>query len=397
MFTNNVSGVHVTSVDAKNNQILFNVFTNITNLNIDLGNDGQTANDLLDIDVGPNNLQNFPVIESAFFSDCDLLVVYTVDSDPVHSVYPLRVQFYASNGEKFILEDNYTVQDFETGSKVLNVGNIQDLAAGDFLVSTATDFDGNTSEFSSSIEIITNISLLVTTSDATCEDSSDGSIDITVSGGCNPFIFNWTGPNGFVSTSEDINGLIPGIYSLVFTDEKEFIINSGDIIISSNPSPVTSISGAKTVFFGYGPMSSADLTVSISSGTAPYSILWSTGETTDQITVSPQQSTSFSVTVTDANGCSSAADVFIPVIDVRCGNNLDKVSVCHTPPGNLEIESLCISENSVETHLSNGDFLASCDGIQDEPEGYQPFTVSVYPNPFVDNTNINYSILEEEW
>jgi thiol-disulfide isomerase/thioredoxin len=43
------------------------------------------------------------------------------------------------------------------------------------------------------------------------------------------------------------------------------------------------------------------------------SVLWSTGATTNTITVSPTQSTSFSVTVTDNNGCSNSAahDIFV--------------------------------------------------------------------------------------
>lgn len=36
----------------------------------------------------------------------------------------------------------------------------------------------------------------------------------------------------------------------------------------------------------------------------------------------------------DASGCSGTASKLVNVVDVRCGNNLDKVLVCRVPPGN---------------------------------------------------------------
>jgi len=45
-----------------------------------------------------------------------------------------------------------------------------------------------------------------------------GIIAITVSGGTQPYAFNWAGPNGYLSTEEDISGLSPGFYSLAVID-----------------------------------------------------------------------------------------------------------------------------------------------------------------------------------
>lgn len=45
-----------------------------------------------------------------------------------------------------------------------------------------------------------------------------GIISITVSGGTQPYIYNWAGPNGYMSTEEDISGLSPGLYSLAVID-----------------------------------------------------------------------------------------------------------------------------------------------------------------------------------
>src|SRR6201999_2879049 len=46
--------------------------------------------------------------------------------------------------------------------------------------------------------------------DASCSNSSDGSIDISISGGGLPYTYSWTGPNGYTASTQDISGLFPG-------------------------------------------------------------------------------------------------------------------------------------------------------------------------------------------
>ncbi|MTI37904.1 SprB repeat-containing protein, partial [Fulvivirga lutimaris] len=48
---------------------------------------------------------------------------------------------------------------------------------------------------------------------------TNGSIDITFSGGTGPFSFDWSGPNGFTAITEDISGLAGGDYSVTITDD----------------------------------------------------------------------------------------------------------------------------------------------------------------------------------
>ncbi len=53
--------------------------------------------------------------------------------------------------------------------------------------------------------------------DESCIDGP-GEIDITVEGGSGLYEFSWTGPFGFTDTTEDINNLIEGEYSVTITD-----------------------------------------------------------------------------------------------------------------------------------------------------------------------------------
>jgi len=54
--------------------------------------------------------------------------------------------------------------------------------------------------------------------DAICNNSPDGSIDITVSGGALPYTFAWTGPGPFTANTEDLTGVVSGSYTVLITD-----------------------------------------------------------------------------------------------------------------------------------------------------------------------------------
>ena len=114
-----------------------------------------TPNDIRDSDSGPNNLQNFPDITSVVINGSgDLMIEYLVDSDASNSAYPLTVQFFISDkageGKMLLGDDTFTTADFINEGKSLNLGLAATLGytVGDGIVATATDADGNTSEFS---------------------------------------------------------------------------------------------------------------------------------------------------------------------------------------------------------------------------------------------------------
>ncbi len=48
--------------------------------------------------------------------------------------------------------------------------------------------------------------------------ASDGTINLTVTGGSSSYTFEWTGPNGFIASTKDITGLAAGVYVVVIND-----------------------------------------------------------------------------------------------------------------------------------------------------------------------------------
>lgn len=119
-----------------------------------------------------------------------------------------------------------------------------------------------------------------------------------------------------------------------------------------------------TIYLGYGPQS-LTLSVSPTSGTPPYTYSWTPAASAGSpgsasTTVSPTVSTTYYVTVTDANNISkTSAGFLVNVKDVRCGNN--KVNVCHqtgSPKNPFSVS--CISVNAVPAKIANGDCLGDC-------------------------------------
>ncbi|WP_367771051.1 endonuclease [Flavobacterium sp. WC2421] len=217
------------------------------------------------------------------------------------------------------------------------------------------------------------------TIDITCNGEANGTASVSVSGGIAPYTYTWN--IGEITNTNSISNLDAGTYSVTVKDilnnevVATFTINEPSIIeIPETESP--------TVYYGYTNSSCTTLTAgNVTGGILPYSYTWSNGATTSSINVCPSATTTFTLTVTDANGCSSVSEKAVNVIDVNCGSNPKnpKVALCHKG------KTICIDENAVASHLAHGDVLGSCDtAIED----VKITAVNVFPNPFVSQINV---------
>lgn len=141
-------------VDSVQNSIRGNSIHSNLALGVDLARPGEwltaTANDPDDLDSGANNLQNFPEITRLVQGGGMVIVDYSISSATANSDYPLKVDFYLADssqrqGKTLLFTDTYTAQDASRSKRVIFAASLN---ASDALVATATDFKGNTSEFS---------------------------------------------------------------------------------------------------------------------------------------------------------------------------------------------------------------------------------------------------------
>lgn len=194
---------------------------------------------------------------------------------------------------------------------------------------------------------------------ASCPDMSDGTISVAVTGGTAPYIFNWSTD----ATATSIADLPVGVYGLTIEEasgcQEEFTYDLG---VAPSPLDVV-ITPCQTVFRGYTPpYACAFLTLDVAGGCPPYTYSWSTGETTAEINVCPGETMHYTATVLDAAGQIWVGSTEVEVLDIRCGNNLDKVLVCHVPPDNPEnARTKCVAPEAVPGMLMEGSYLGPCD------------------------------------
>ncbi len=143
-----------------------------------------------------------------------------------------------------------------------------------------------------------------------------------------------------------------------------------------------------TLYFGYDPLACTTLQPVVT-GAAPTQLLWSNGNTTTSLTVCDTASSWYFVTLTDDTACATTDSVFVQVVDVRCGNALNKVAVCHFPPGNpANAHTICISANGVPAHLGHGCHLGACAVPVDSADVTSEVEVTITPNPMMENAMI---------
>ena len=140
---------------------------------------------------------------------------------------------------------------------------------------------------------------------------------------------------------------------------------------------------ATNLYLGYGPQS-ATLTASggVSYAWSPAAGLSSPNSANPVFAVAAAGTFTYTVTATSASGCTATANVTLTVLDVRCGHENDKVTVCHNG------HDICISPNAVNAHLTGhaGDRLGGCSGPAaraSEPVATRggAHELAVYPNP----------------
>ncbi|MCK6623696.1 MAG: hypothetical protein DPW09_02050 [Anaerolineae bacterium] len=124
-------------------------------LGIDLGANGVTLNDTGDGDMGPNGLQNFPVLSSISHAGGNITIQGTLNSLPSQN---FTLEFFAnptcdpSNyGEGQIFLGETTVSTNSSGNAGFNVSFPSPVPDSYFVTATATDSNNNTSEFSQCI------------------------------------------------------------------------------------------------------------------------------------------------------------------------------------------------------------------------------------------------------
>lgn len=220
----------------------------------------------------------------------------------------------------------------------------------------------------------------------TCNGEANGTATVSVSGGIAPYTYTWS--TNEINNTNSISNLNAGTYSVIINDALNNKLTANFSITEPSMIAIPS-TNEETVYYGYTNASCTTLSAgTVTGGVLPYTYLWSTGATTSSIAVCPTATSTYTLIVKDANGCISATEKIVNVIDVRCGNNSKnpKVEICHNG------KTICIDENAVASHLAHGDRLGTCESTNNDSISITD--VNVFPNPFVNNVDVSINISE---
>ena len=180
--SNGDAGVRIDSATSVGDAVFGNSIHDNGALGIDLAPAGVTTNDLGDPDAGANNLQNFPVLDVADYDGIDTNVLGRLNSAP-NQMY--RIELF---GSAVADTSGFGEGGFFLGSTACASDGFGDCAfavstGGSWtnLTATATDLDGNTSEFSA---VYVNPGEASAAGDMRASRGAGTSVDLTYTPAC---------------------------------------------------------------------------------------------------------------------------------------------------------------------------------------------------------------------
>ncbi|SER31446.1 cohesin domain-containing protein [Neolewinella agarilytica] len=213
---------------------------------------------------------------------------------------------------------------------------ISQLCAGDY---TATVTDQNGCTFTTETFTVARIEeTLDNIDDVACQDGTEGQIEVTISGGVEPYVYNWTrtGEAESLAATEDLMGVGPGDYTLTVSDATgAMLVRNYTVGISAgftvNASVVSNYSG-----FGVScPDATDGRIVTTISGQGQFTYQYMIGEQIVGIDSVLENAAAgvYTLTVMDDGGCEivGAIEVTAPpalsitptVTNVSCGSGND--------------------------------------------------------------------------
>lgn len=146
------------------------------------------------------------------------------------------------------------------------------------------------------------LSVVKVVKDVTCNGGTDGSVNLTVSGGTAPYSFAWS--NG--ATTEDIASQPSGPFSVTVSDSKGCSVVVVDTI--GEPSLFFIVASSKTDVTCNGG-SDGSISITVAGGILPYTFLWSNGAITEDLTNIPAGT--YNLVASDNNGCKDYATIVV--------------------------------------------------------------------------------------
>jgi gliding motility-associated-like protein len=280
---------------------------------------------------------------------CQTTAIVTVDGTPLLTVTPNNIACFGGNGSVTLSASGGTAPFTYGATPTTN------LAPGSYTY-VATSASGCASAAVTITITQPQVGLTVSTTQTNvlCFGNSTGAINATPSGGTAPYTYSWS--NG--ATTQNLTAIPSGSYTVTVTDANGCTATATVVITEPAAALAATTTQVMIACFG-GNTGSVNMTPT--GGTAPYTYVW-TGGSTAQSAIGVPAGT-YSVTVTDANGCTTTVTATItqpqaPLTltntqtNVLCfGNSTGAINL--TPAGGTPAYSYLWSNNATTQNLTS--------------------------------------------
>ena len=267
--------------------------------------------------------------------------------------------------------------------------------AGTYTV-VVTDANGCTTTISATItQPQAPLSLATTQVNVLCFGNSTGSIDLSPSGGTPGYTYAWSNN----STIQDPLNLIAGTYTVVVTDANGCIDTTGVII--TQPQSGLSLSSTQVNVLCFGN-NTGSINLTVTGGTGPYTYAWSNNTTAQD--PSNLIAGAYTVTVTDANGCTATLSITItqPATAVSISTTVQNIlclngtgSINSSPAGGVSPYTYSWSNQAITQNITNlqaGNYtvtVTDANGCTANAVGVVAITLSTVPVQINNSTGTN--------
>lgn len=219
----------------------------------------------------------------------------------------------------------------------MTIPNPTSLCAGIYTVTVTDQADASTA--TATVNIVQPGPLYLTyggMTPATCYQCN-GSATMSGTGGVAPYTYNWAPCCG---NSPTLNNACQGTYTCWVTDANGCTSTSTVTITSAGTPTINSVAASPSAIC---PGQSSSLTPTITGGVAPFTFSWTNpGNTLNNPTLSsptatPTVTTTYTCTVTDANGCTAMNWVTVSVYPGVGGNIISTHASCNQSNGSMSV------------------------------------------------------------
>jgi gliding motility-associated-like protein len=280
----------------------------------------------MDITVSPDMSLELDVTDNNCYNSCDGQAVLTVNGgiEPFEFSWPSDTRIY------------------------------NDVCSGLYSV-TVVDQIGCNADTVFFVDQPDSIRFSINSEPATCAGLPDGTAWVDVTGGVTPYDYVWS--NGVENDSITAAG---GSYTVTISDAHD-CRQIGQVTIDAPDAISVFPDNDPTICLG----NSTGITADVMGGTDPYTFFWMEEDSvvgTDHVlSVSPEETTSYQLTVTDDNGCTGASEITVNVNPPLSINYVqaNQDTVCAGAPIQVYVDAQGGNGGPYTLRLQNGDIVPS--------------------------------------